>query len=85
MFCIFAACSNMNERPKIQKKAENNEFLQLKNMNDNELKEWQTQSVKHKVAMVLRVGIISSYVIWIISSSWRLNSRPRILIPCFKL
>ena len=35
---------------------ENNEFLQLKNMNDNELKEWQTQSVKHKVAMVLKCG-----------------------------
>lgn len=38
---IFAACSNMNERPKIRKMTENNEFLQLKNMNDNELKEWQ--------------------------------------------
>lgn len=39
---IFAACSNMNERPKIRKKVENNEFLQLKNMNDTEIKEWQT-------------------------------------------
>lgn len=44
------------------KKAENNEFLQIKNMNDNELKEWQTQSVKHKVAMVLIMdGVSFSY------------------------
>ena len=43
----------ITQRPKIVKKAENNEFLQLKNMNDTEIKEWQTQSVKHKVAMVL--------------------------------
>ena len=50
---IFAACLRINARPKIVKKAENNEFLQLKNMNDTEIKEWQTQSVKHKVAMVL--------------------------------
>ena len=41
---------------------ENNEYLQLKNMNDNELKEWQTQSVKHKVAMVLIMdGVSFSY------------------------
>lgn len=59
---IFAACSNMNERPKIRKKVENNEFLQLKNMNDAEIKEWQTQSVKHKVAMVLIMdGVSFSY------------------------
>ena len=56
---IFAACSNMNERPKIRKMTENNEYLQLKNMNDNELKEWQTQSVKHKVAYVLMMDGIS--------------------------
>ena len=31
-------------------------------MNDNELKEWQTQSVKHKVAMVLIMdGVSFSY------------------------
>ncbi len=30
---IFAACSNENVRPKIRKRAENNEYLQLKNMN----------------------------------------------------
>ena len=31
-------------------------------MNDNELKEWQTQSVKHKVAMVLIIdGVSFSY------------------------
>ena len=28
-------------------------------MNDNELKEWQTQSVKHKVAMVLIMDGVS--------------------------
>nr|DAO18649.1 MAG TPA: hypothetical protein [Caudoviricetes sp.] len=26
MFCIFATCSMKNKRPKILKKAENNEF-----------------------------------------------------------
>lgn len=31
-YCIFAACLRLNARPKIVKKAENNEFLQLKNM-----------------------------------------------------
>ena len=31
-------------------------------MNDNELKEWQTQSVKHKVAMILIMdGVSFSY------------------------
>lgn len=59
---IFAACLRINARPKIVKKAENNEFLQLKNMNDTEIKEWQTQSVKHKVAMVLMLdGVSFSY------------------------
>ena len=29
-YCIFAACLRINARPKIVKKAENNEFLQLK-------------------------------------------------------
>ena len=33
---IFAACLRLNARSKIVKKAENNEFLQLKNMNDKE-------------------------------------------------
>ena len=32
-------------------------------MNDSELKEWQTQSVKHKVAMVLIMdGVSFSYL-----------------------
>ena len=31
-YCIFAACLRLNARSKIVKKAENNEFLQLKNM-----------------------------------------------------
>ena len=61
-YCIFAARLRLNARPKIVKKAENNEFLQLKNMNDTEIKEWQTQSVKHKVAMVLIMdGVSFSY------------------------
>ena len=61
-YCIFAACLRLNARSKIVKKAENNEFLQLKNMNDTEIKEWQTQSVKHKVAMVLIMdGVSFSY------------------------
>ena len=38
---------------------ENNEYLQLKNMNDNELKEWQKPSVKHKVEMVLIMDGVS--------------------------
>lgn len=43
------------------KKAEINEFYKLKNMND-EIKEWKTQSVKHKVAMLLIMdGISFSY------------------------
>lgn len=43
------------------KKAEINEFSRLKNMND-EIKEWKTQSVKHKVAMLLIMdGVSFSY------------------------
>ena len=50
-----------NERPKIMKKAEINEFSRLKNMND-EIKEWKTQSVKHKIAMLLIMdGVSFSY------------------------
>ena len=41
----------MNERPKIRK---NREFTKFKIMSEtDEIKEWQTQSVKHKVATVL--------------------------------
>lgn len=47
----FAAYSVMNERPKIRK---NREFSKFTDMSDtDEIKEWQTQSVKHKVATVL--------------------------------
>ena len=46
----FAACSWWNERPKIQKSRDFNKF---KMMTENEIKTWQTQSVKHKVAAVL--------------------------------
>ena len=43
------------------KKAEINEFSRLKNMND-EIKEWKTQSVKHKIAMLLIMdGVSFSY------------------------
>lgn len=43
------------------KKAEINEFSRLKNMND-EIKEWKTQSVKHKIAMFLIMdGVSFSY------------------------
>ena len=43
------------------KKAEINEFSKLKNMNE-EIKEWKTQSVKHKVAMLLIMdGVSFSY------------------------
>lgn len=57
---IFAAYSKRNKRPKIQKIGH---FNKSKNMNDNnEIKEWQTQSVKHKVAFVLITdGISFSY------------------------
>lgn len=40
------------------KKAEINEFSRLKNMND-EIKEWKTQSVKHKIAMLLIMDGVS--------------------------
>lgn len=46
------------QRPKIRKGREINEFLKLKNMND-EIKEWKTQSVKHKVAALLIMDGVS--------------------------
>lgn len=49
-FCNFAAYSVMNERPKVQK---NREFTKFKKMSEDEIKTWQTHSVKHKVAFVL--------------------------------
>ena len=50
----------MNERPKIRK---NREFSKFPNMSEtDEIKEWQTQSVKHKVAAVLILdGVPFSY------------------------
>lgn len=56
----FAAYSVMNERPKILK---NREFTKFKIMSEtDEIKEWQTQSVKHKVATVLILdGVSFSY------------------------
>lgn len=59
-FCNFASCSVMNERPKIQK---NREFSKFTDMSEtDEIKEWQTQSVKHKVAVVLILdGVPFSY------------------------
>lgn len=57
---IFAACSKWNRRPKIQKFGH---FNKSKDMSGNdEIKEWQTQSVKHKVAFVLMMdGVSFSY------------------------
>lgn len=47
----------MNERPKIQK---NRELTKFKIMSEtDEIKEWQTQSVKHKVAAVLILDKVS--------------------------
>lgn len=56
----FAAYSVMNERPKVLK---NREFTKFKIMSEtDEIKEWQTQSVKHKVATVLILdGVSFSY------------------------
>lgn len=56
----FAAYSVMNERPKIRK---NREFAKFKIMSEtDEIKEWRTQSVKHKVAAVLILdGVPFSY------------------------
>ena len=50
----------MNERPKILK---NREFTKFMIMSEtDEIKEWQTQSVKHKVATVLILdGVSFSY------------------------
>lgn len=59
MRTIFAACSRWNERPKIRKFGDFNKF---KIMTENEIKTWQTQSVKHKVATVLMMdGTSFSY------------------------
>lgn len=55
MHCVNNLTSGQRyeKRPRITK---------IKNMNDSELKEWQTQSVKHKVAMVLIMdGVSFSY------------------------
>ncbi len=55
----FAAYSVMNERPKVLK---NREFTKFKIMNEDEIKTWQTHSVKHKVAFVLMMdGTAFSY------------------------
>ncbi len=51
IFCNFAANSVMNERPKIRKSREFSKFTDMSET--DEIKEWQTQSVKHKVAAVL--------------------------------
>lgn len=56
----YYICSVLQDtqRPKIRKGHEINEFLKLKNMND-EIKEWKTQSVKHKVAYLLMMDGVS--------------------------
>lgn len=48
---IFAACSNENARLKIRKSREIKDYNDIKKM--EKIKSWKTQSVKHKVAMVL--------------------------------
>lgn len=61
---IFASCSNWNARPNIRK---SHEFTKFKIMSEamietDEIKEWRTQSVKHKVAVVLILdGVSFSY------------------------
>lgn len=57
MCTIFAACSSWNEWPKIQKNGRFNKFKIMSNI--DEIKEWQTQSVKHKVAFVLMMDGVS--------------------------
>ena len=50
----------MNERPKIRKSREFSKFTDMSET--DEIKEWQTQSVKHKVAAVLILdGVPFSY------------------------
>lgn len=44
---------HLETRPKIRKKGENNEFNGLKIMNNDEIRAWKTQSIKHKIAQVL--------------------------------
>lgn len=60
MFCSFATCSNENARLKIRKSREIKDYNDIKKM--EKIKSWKTQSVKHKVAIVLMVdGVSFSY------------------------
>ena len=60
MRIIFAAYSVTNERPKIRKNREFSKFIDMSET--DEIKKWQTQSVKHKVAAVLILdGVPFSY------------------------
>ena len=60
MFCSFATCSNENTRIKIRKRREINDYNDIKKM--EKIKSWKTQSVKHKVALVLIAdGVSFSY------------------------
>lgn len=57
---IFAVCSNENARIKIRKRREINDYNDIKKM--EKIKSWKTQSVKHKVALVLIAdGVSFSY------------------------
>lgn len=57
---IFASYSVMNERPNIIKRHDFNKFKIMSET--DEIKEWRTQSVKHKVAAVLILdGVPFSY------------------------
>lgn len=60
MFCSLATCSNENARIKIRKRREINDYNDIKKM--EKIKSWKTQSVKHKVALVLIAdGVSFSY------------------------
>ncbi len=57
MCTIFAACSKRTKRPKIRK---NRDINKRNKMSDNdEIREWKTQSVKHKVAYLLMMDGVS--------------------------
>ena len=53
---------SVNNLTRGQRNEKRPRITKIKNMNDTEIKEWQTQSVKHKVAMVLIMdGVSFSY------------------------
>lgn len=60
IFIYICTVFRMEQRPKIQKRREFTKFTDMSEI--DEIKEWQTQSVKHKVAAVLILdGVSFSY------------------------